>query len=90
MNLLPQTQTQLTQTFTAPVTDEPFYMIYCPAGGAPTKQHKDFAEAQAEAERLAARERGKPFYVLQALCCAVAISPVVVTKIRTQPIDVKV
>lgn len=47
--------------------EEAFWMVWNPAGGAPTHQHGSLELAQQEAERLARKQPGRKFYVLEAL-----------------------
>ena len=51
---------------------KPYYYVYRPGNLPPAIKHQTFAEAQAEAERLAAKHVGTPFEILK----AVAISKV--------------
>lgn len=44
---------------------ERFWMVWSPMAGQSKKMHVSLAEAQSEAERLAQKEKGKPFYVLE-------------------------
>lgn len=48
-----------------------FWLVWQPETGKPNVKHDTFAEAQTEAERLARNNRGKRFYVLQAIAHAV-------------------
>lgn len=48
------------------VTDEVFWMVWCPQGGAPTVAHGSESKAITEAGRLAQAHPGRQFYVLQA------------------------
>lgn len=43
-----------------------FYMVYCPARGAPTVQHRDILIAEAEAARIATLNK-EPVFVLKAI-----------------------
>jgi hypothetical protein len=56
---------------------EKFWMLWNPKGASPTRQHKSIEAAIAEAERLARRDPGQEFYVLEALrMCEVPELPV--------------
>jgi hypothetical protein len=54
---------------------KPYYYVYRPGNLPPTIKHKTFAEAQAEAERLAAKHVGTPFEILKAVAISQVISP---------------
>lgn len=43
---------------------EPFWMVYCPGHGAPQQRHETLAEAEAEARRIAAKERCDTFVMV--------------------------
>jgi len=43
-----------------------FYVVWCPGGGNPTVRHDAHPLALREAERLAAQNPGKEFFVLSA------------------------
>lgn len=45
-----------------------FYYVYNPLGGKPMFKHEKFVEALEEAERLAGKNKGVEFYVLEARC----------------------
>lgn len=45
-----------------------FWMVWNYAGGTPHYQHQSEQEAIAEAERLASRNPGQSFIVLEAIC----------------------
>lgn len=49
--------------------EAPFYCVWNPCRGVPTMRHMRYAEAVAEAKRLADRHPGEHFYVL----CSVAV-----------------
>jgi hypothetical protein len=44
---------------------KPFWMVWCERAGAPTVKHESYAAAKAEAERLARRNEGQSFHVLE-------------------------
>lgn len=50
-------------------------MVWCPAGHAPTYEHKSADSARKEAERLLTLNPNDQFYVLEAIGC-VAMRPV--------------
>lgn len=49
-------------------TEDSFWMVWCPLGGAPTVKHETKHSAEKEAERLARYHPGRSFYVLEAEC----------------------
>lgn len=42
-----------------------FWLVWCPRGGSPTRQHDSRESAKAESERLARMNRGQRFIVLR-------------------------
>jgi hypothetical protein len=53
---------------------KPYYYVYR-YGNAPVKRHASLAEAQAEAERLAAKNPGVAFEILKAVGISQVIKP---------------
>lgn len=60
------------------MTTAPFWMIWRPAFGPPTRKHPTKADALAEAVRLATANPGAEFYVLQCIGSATLPRPVAV------------
>lgn len=58
------------------MAESQFHMIWKDGGGAPTRKHTTFDEAQHEAERLARATPGVRFYVMTAEHYAVFTEPV--------------
>lgn len=57
-----------------------FFMVFNPQGiSNPRVQHPDISTARAEAERLASKNPGQTFYVMEAVTYSVAPHPRVVT-----------
>lgn len=56
---------------------EKFWMVWCPAGNAPTRKHDFRAAADREATRLAQLHPGRPFFVLKVVGGVVADEPVI-------------
>lgn len=48
-----------------------FWVVWCDCGGPPTVKHDSFESAKAEASRLAQRNEGKTFHVLEAKGAAI-------------------
>lgn len=48
------------------VSEEIFYLVWCPEKGSPTHQHGTYEDALNEAQRLARNNPGSKFYVLRA------------------------
>ena len=46
---------------------DPFFLVWCEGGGAPTVQHLYYSQAKAEAERLARANPGRRFTVMVAV-----------------------
>lgn len=46
---------------------QPFFMVWRPGTGMPTKKHPDLCGAKTEAARLAEKHPGESFYVLQSV-----------------------
>jgi hypothetical protein len=44
-----------------------FWLVWCDGGGTPTVKHATRIEAKAEAERLARRNEGRTFHVLEVI-----------------------
>jgi hypothetical protein len=62
---------------------EKFWMVWNPKRTSPTCQHKSIEAAVAEAERLARRDPGQEFYVLEALrMCQVPELPIKWTELE--------
>lgn len=57
-----------------------FYVVWNPAGGAPTVRHDYYSDAMAEARRLARLNPQQEFIVLAAVAVAMVPDPVVVTE----------
>ena len=49
------------------MTNEKFWFVWCPSHGLPTHRHPSETAAKKEAERLARKNRGHRFFVLEAL-----------------------
>lgn len=68
------------------VANEQFFMVYNTiTRQPPTKRHRTYLEAEFEAKRLAAKQRGDQFVILQAIAYAKAIEPVTVTSLLPVP-----
>ena len=65
-----------------------FWVVWCPSGGAPSHIHEAGALAQAEAERLAAMNPGKRFYVLKGLRFAQTVKPSTVVELQPPPTSI--
>ena len=59
-----------------------FWLVWREGGGAPVQRHEFYGNAQLEAKRLADKERGQTFYVLQAVEGHAAPAP----QVRSWPI----
>jgi hypothetical protein len=49
---------------------EPFWLVWCENGGAPTVKHPSLDSAKREAERLAKANEGRTFHVLEVVGAA--------------------
>jgi hypothetical protein len=58
-----------------------FWVVWQPEGGSPTFRHETEVSATREAERLAESDRGRAFYVLEAVSVSRKVS-VVTTKLE--------
>ena len=50
---------------------EPFWLVWSPDGGAPTHKHATLESAAGEAERLARRNSGQTFIVMESVSAVV-------------------
>jgi hypothetical protein len=62
---------------------EQFWMVWNPAGRAPTVKHDTEKSARAEAERLAKANPGQTFVVLRAIGACETVKPVTWTPITS-------
>ncbi len=46
---------------------QPFWLVWCEKGNVPIRKHETRVEAEAEAERLARKQPGDVFIILQAV-----------------------
>lgn len=67
------------------IGDEDFYVVWTPSGSAPQVIHGFQSEAEAEAERLAAANPGRKFYVLHGISHSeVSPNPVKTTELSAR------